>query len=528
MSLNVGEGPSIPPATPHGNSGGDNSVPKIDFPKPNETTAVPSLIKGRLKRYPPLLTYDEFLKLSEHFSIGDVEKASELLNGRSLPSVLSWGNFKDVKDLARLAIKNPNKQELLGLLVNNLNQHPGYEKYKYDLLCFAIEENSLEAVDFLLKNSVSIAPPANYSAKLGLDIAIEKQFLSVGKLLKADFLDLAVSHLAAIKDPKELKGLLLQGFLNSSVHDSLAVIKKLKSILDEKDHRIMDEVLKFIKNEGSLIARFPESWKHQLMISSYNANPLDIGKDAYNSMQIRFAEKRLAIFEAVLNEMQEKNLDFVSCYVKLMQPRSGEKQEQYLQLRHKSSSSDSRVTTPITDRYRDFMNLANDVYNHSGSSFIVRSKSTVYYQPEKQDRETQAYTINITLRNGKSIPLTKVHFLSSSPSSGVWEHTSKEYLDEIEKEQIQIFEEIKSEKSFPELKRKIAYFYYLGIHAMYSFRGNSQNMLEMHKMCYLQHNIHVPPPNQKFVLPDCVALCLPFEEFYNNYYDKLWETPITQ
>ena len=384
MSLNVGEGPSIPPATPHGNSGGDNLVPQIDFPKPKETTPVPSLTKGRLKRYPPLLTYDEFLKLSEYFSIGDVEKASELLDGRSLPSVLSWGNFKDVKDLARQAIQNPKKQELLGLLVNNLNQHPGYEKYKYELLCYAIEENSLEAVDFLLKNSVSIAPPANYAAKLALDIAIEKQFLSVGKLLKDDFLDLAVSRLAAIKDPQELKGLLLLGFLNSSVHDSLAVIKKLKSVLDEKDHRILDEVVKFIKNEGSLIARFPESWKHQLMISSYNANPLDIGKDAYTSMQIRFAEKRLAIFEAVLKEMQEEKLDFVSCYVKLMQPRYGEKKEQYLQLRHKSSSSDDRVTTPITDRYRDFMNLAIDVYNHCDNSLIVRSKSTVYYHPRNK------------------------------------------------------------------------------------------------------------------------------------------------
>ena len=54
-------------------------------------------------------------------------------------------------------------------------------------------------------------------------------------------------------------------------------------------------------------------------------------------------------------------------------------------------------------------------------------------------------------------------------------------------------------------------------------RNNSQHMLEIHAMLYELNGFLIGPPSQEFVLPDCVALSTDFEDFYQNYYDKLFD-----
>ncbi|MFN4175162.1 MAG: hypothetical protein ACK4HV_08685, partial [Parachlamydiaceae bacterium] len=182
MNPNVGDSPFVSRLPSKENSNTLNPNSHIEFPKSQDPASAP-LAKGRLKRYPPVLNHDELKNLVDAFSKGDVKKAEEILKNRSLPSVLSWGRFTDVKDLARLALKNPKKVELLDLIVKNLDLHPTYEKFKYELLCFVIEENSIESVSFLIK-SIPKDPPEGFKGKKALDLALERQFLSVGVALE--------------------------------------------------------------------------------------------------------------------------------------------------------------------------------------------------------------------------------------------------------------------------------------------------------------------------------------------------------
>lgn len=507
MSLNVGGAPSLPQGTPSQPKESPSNIPQ---PQPPETPPT-TKITGRIKlRNPPRLSYEQRQSLLRYFSEGNVEEARKLAMGRTLYSVMD-DDFIDVKNLAKLAVQNPNRLALLKVLVDNLSQHPEYEKHKEGLLSYVVEQNCLEAVELLLNSGVAqtVAP----DKKAPLDIALEHGLLTVGKLLNHGFIQLAAARLSRIQDPNQVKNQLFLAYLNSSFDDTLELVRLLKR----------DDVERLIREEGSLIARFPYHWDQMQMVTSYNSNPLSYEEKTYLQMQNDFASRRYQNYQKVLHEAQ--GLDFRQVYQRLMQPGAGDDKRQYLELRHRPVPDViPRTRTEMKGRYTRFIpyvqlgQKAASIHGKSLTDGLLSNNfcmDTVYYQLE---------TI---LRNGKTIPLTRVHIVDNDPRNIIWEHTQEPFLEDIENEQMLLFEEIKHETSFPELKWKVAYFYWLGIQAMYSKRGNSQSFLELHKLCYALHNIQVPPPSQTTVLPDCVALCLPFDVFYNDYYDKLWEKPIT-
>jgi hypothetical protein len=74
-----------------------------------------------------------------------------------------------------------------------------------------------------------------------------------------------------------------------------------------------------------------------------------------------------------------------------------------------------------------------------------------------------------------------------------------------------------------ELKKMIAHFFWMGVHNTITERGNSQYMLMLHRLLYNLHGFQTGPWNPLYVQPDCIALLLPFEQFYQEYYDHLFD-----
>lgn len=80
-----------------------------------------------------------------------------------------------------------------------------------------------------------------------------------------------------------------------------------------------------------------------------------------------------------------------------------------------------------------------------------------------------------------------------------------------------------NQDSIDGFKKMVAQFYWKGIQMMPTVRGSSQTMLELHQLLHWMHGLTPPNPSRKWVLPDCVALCIKQDVFVNEYYPLCWE-----
>ncbi len=67
----------------------------------------------------------------------------------------------------------------------------------------------------------------------------------------------------------------------------------------------------------------------------------------------------------------------------------------------------------------------------------------------------------------------------------------------------------------------IAKLFWLGCHLTITSRGSSQYMLLFHRYLYNLHGYSTQSWGLRYVQPDCIAIMMPFEVFFKDYYDCL-------
>lgn len=540
-----------PLQTGHGKS--DDITQKKSHEKDVKTSEIFQATVPKPDSSPPkrpivrVIEKEKFDQLMTCFTEGNVEKAQELLS----VGLRKFASPKQLDDLLDQAFESSKRIQFINILINCFHQDTNFFP---KLLDFAVKENQLDVIETAIKNPYLQASFNEFKNDSPESIALQKQFLSSGRALNPNFLQHSANYLISLDDPEKMKQQLLLGFLNSKGIDVLELIgillknEKVKSTSQKQ----LEEVINFIHNEGSLIARFPEQQNQRSMVAGYSQGSQSIDSNEktisrYLFQQINYSKSRKLLYTQVLEAVKSQNLGFKEAYIRLMKTPP----EIAAELRHENTTKLDIYPTTIQGRYKDFMNIARVAYN-TESENLVKSTTKVPVKAFNSDTETQQalaknglnadlYSILHTLKDGNKINLTSIYILKNllffsgmKQIEGLWVHTAPENLKELENELQELFQNIiQNSKKIKEtglplssdLKKEIALFYYLGIQAMLAYRGNSQIMLEMHKMLYEIHGFQTGPLSQKFVLPDCVALCLPFDVFYRDYYDKLWEWP---
>lgn len=271
--------------------------------------------------------------------------------------------------------------------------------------------------------------------------------------------------------------------LNSNVND---VINWVQSHPDPDKKA---SLLQYIEQQRTgplcLIARFPPHIQAALE-TEYS----------YEENQKNYSDKRLQVSQA-LNPQE----GFFTSYQRLFVGRDGP----FKTLRFSDSM------TPIAGRYERFRSLVHQT-RLSRHPLILVSEN--------------GYQVSHTLRTGETVQLTSINARTGGEEGKeydlVWDHTETTQFPPILKELSELYAKLKVGDS-SDIDRDIAYFYWLGCHACPTNRGNSQHMLELRKFLLECNGRKATPLDRECCLPDCVALCTPFDVFYSEWYAKAFE-----
>jgi len=327
--------------------------------------------------------------------------------------------------------------------------------------------------------------------------------------------DSVIDRLAdeVLETPENLASDLTLAFLNSETREVLLLLdsieRKTAGSMAPGVEKAVSDTRKFIQEGGKLIARFPSKQDQTQMHEDY-------GKafKNYETQQMTYAQNRFALYSKGLENIGNWSL------FQMYQHLSGKKLDEAVPSWRLANNWANSITasyadspnvrifdTPMNDRYARFRTIAENVRNEPNDALQLIEKG---------------YIITQRIQNGKIVELTKI-------DGKRWFHTPNHMLSDALKEASQVYEEIKaydakgSSSPPEELKQKIAYFFWLGSQIMPTARSNSQYMLEMHSMLYEMHGYDIGAPSTKWVLPDCVALSMPFDKFYQEYYSQLFD-----
>jgi len=386
-------------------------------------------------------------------------------------------------------------------------------------------ENCFQYVPVLLANGAN-TELRDINNDTPYDIAVSKHCLTIVRMLRGEeaFQEIAGSliHLDLIS----LENWLYSAFLNSSSVDVLKLLKVLHNsvgdIAEESRNEfnaVLDKVEHFVRYPGTLIVRFPSKITQEEIRKVYGSS-----YPTYEEQQVTWGNRCEKFYLELYNESQSKNFVMLEVLMKFAEPRAKEKG--YESWRMGYPISGIGLVTGLGGRYFYFWGLAQGIYK------ALRAN------PDWQGMELQitneGYRVFYQLPGGPLVPLTTLQIrkpFSKGAFNARFVHTGVNELKQFLPFLSYLFEEIKKapkttdENIDPDLKKKIAFFYWLGSHFCVTARGSAQYMLMLHRLCYNMHGFQASPWGQLYIEPDCVALMMPFQLFYDEYYDDLFEFP---
>lgn len=449
--------------------------------------------------------------LKSAFKDGNIGAASFFLKTFVQEGILKEEEaLEKVEDLLQNAAKfaNVDNFQFLDVLLENglANLDLGGGK---TLLHLAVAENNVKVASYLAGKVKSSADSAGETP-----LALAEKGMRLG-MCKAFGGEKAIDNLAEKllnAPPADLKSELIKAFLNSETNDVLLLMASIERKIGpsalsdaEKQHfeQAISDTRTFMREGGKLIARFPSTDNQTEMHRGYGRRYA-----SYEIQQQEYGQKRFALYAEGKANIGNWSL------MQMYQHLSGKKADSIIEgwrmaSPYENSLPDRTYDTPIGGRYAFFGAIGEKMKNGPPNEQI-------------QIPQDGGYVIKHQLSNGKDVSLTRVF-------SGSWYHAHTHTVKETFQECSASFEKIKAfdlkgAKTVPaELKKEIAYFYWLGCHSMPTEKSNSQYMLEIHRMLYEMHGLEIGAPAMEWTLPDCVALTVPFEVFYNEFYDKLFE-----
>ncbi len=400
--------------------------------------------------------------------------------------------------------------------------HPRYEGGK-TFLHLAVEANRSEFVQWLLQKGIdrTLKDGQGFTA---LDLARESQCLTLCRILAGDlFFTDEAARLAKMYEtrPHELDPFLFKCFLNSETKDVDKLIAALKKLKVEGFAPVLEAIEKFIKTSGTLIARFPRPEDQEQMHDMYGSN-----FSTYADQQRIYGDERFKAYSIALEGVKTYDWPLQKVYETLFIP--GNDSSCY-----RTGKGHNCLRTEMGGRYRFYIQFTHKFYEQ----LLHQLQIDPHYSELKYRLAgdiSSCYTFFIRTKDGKEILLTTVYPYPNDVDYNRdrveprWIHTEPNpiltsYLSELFEELKGYAKQTNRRPSLSVLKEKIAFFYWLSCHAALIKRRSSQYSLETHKLVREINGLSTGPLAQKHVLPDCVALSLPFSEFY-RYYDELFET----
>jgi hypothetical protein len=394
------------------------------------------------------------------------------------------------------------------------------DKDGQSLLHIATQENSWTFIEKLLLRGANL-DLTNKEGSKAVDIAWQGAKLSAFRLLYGKgWIEAAADKLPL--NPTELRDWLLKAFLNSSSQDLLALMKHFQARIgsDSDLSSALTDFDEFIRRPGTLITRFPSPKDQQEFFGGYGK-----GQKSYETQQQAWAEQCEGLYHRFYEEFCKLGHGMLKSLIEFAKPRSGQKGFEAWRIGYDQGYE---LHTHFHGRYFLFWRIVRGIYQElladpnrfTGELELTELGYKVIYSNEQFPKFVLS---NIDLKG----PYPKGGF------KALMRHTSvadlKGHLPYVSR----LFDEIKefpcdpaATEMPPELKEKIALFYWLGCHNTLTDRGNSQYMLMMHRLLYNIHGFQAAPWSPVYVLPDCIAIAMPFRLFYTEYYDKLFDFPI--
>lgn len=364
----------------------------------------------------------------------------------------------------------------------------------------ALEHNDYR---FLVKY-LEADPSKKKEAEKFVESAMKNNCLSCALALGGEVDQIARQLLSL--SPEEIEKKIKYLFLNSHSRDVHALMDVLQGQLsgDPEKQKAIEKCRNFVLQEGRNFARFPDPSDQDNMKKWYGQK-----FNSYFEQQENFAGKVSNNYQKVLQGVRDEDWSFIRVYSELFGASNTESKNlsYWEDLKDKAPPD-----TPMTERYE-----------------IVKPVMEKVSKKKNEETENSKYTIRYQSPEFGNLSLTKI-IIDYEYKVPKWLHSNNRGT--LLKECSALFDEIKqypipedATSLPPELKKKIAKTYWLGVHAMPVPRGNSQKCLEIHTLMHELKGFLTAPPAQEYVLPDIVALCTDVDDFIENYYDKLFEAP---
>lgn len=389
------------------------------------------------------------------------------------------------------------------------------DEFGNTLLHLAVVENNLPMVSALLENNLRELP--NLSMQLPFDIARQKGALSVCIRLQGESCLEAIADSQLANSYEDLHDWLMRAFLNSSSKDFYRFLSLLESRI--KANALSSKYLDFTKSlrdfaaPATLIVRFPNSRSQQEVYRGYGRH-----YRCYEEQQFLWGLECERRYQEAYQEFREQKMNIYDLFMKFAQPRAGQKG--YGKWRMGTIRHFYRLITHFHGRYFFFWNIAQNTYR------------TLLANPDAYGKQAQLITEGYQLfyeRDDIRLPVSKIYLrkpLTPAQFKAYIVHSDIDDLRRVLPYMSKLAGEITAELQLsgkPLPKEKIALFFWLGCHITMTARGNSQTMLMIHRLLYNLYDWQPAPWSLRFVQPDCIALLLPFELFYNQYYDALFD-----
>ncbi|MBA2729035.1 MAG: hypothetical protein H0U49_12795 [Parachlamydiaceae bacterium] len=393
-----------------------------------------------------------------------------------------------------------------------------YGEFRNTLLHLAVEENVCPMISRLLEKGVN-PEIGNILGTKPFDIALKNGRITACRIISGlNGLDQIAEKWASL-EAAEIKKVLILAFLNSQSLDVLYVLSKMRTLEHQPILKeIFDDIEHFIRYPGSLIVRYPRPYEQFEVFQGYNT-----GQSTYEELQYSWGNRCEELYQGSYGEYKNNDNSLFETYKKFAQPRSHLKGYEIWRMGYFNPGTG--LVTFFHWRYFIYWHLAIKIYKE------LLADATKFEASLKL--VDNGYQVLFSPVVGKSIELTKIE-LKKPFSNEIFRarmvHTFPAEIKQILPHLAKLFDEIKnyprehSAKELPlDLKRKIAYFFWLGVHTTITERGNSQYMLMLHRLLYNLHGFQTGPWNPLYVQPDCIALLLPFDRFFEKYYDDLFD-----
>lgn len=387
------------------------------------------------------------------------------------------------------------------------------------LLHIAVDENVFPIVLRLMEKGID-PEIGNISGAKAFDVALMNGRITACRIIGGlSSLD-QIAEKWLLLEASEIKKALISGFLNSQSLDVLHILTKMRLMNRQGQDliKVLDNVEHFVRYSGTLIVRYPRPFEQHEVFHGYNT-----GQSTYEEQQYSWGERCEELYQEFYTKFKASDHSMFETYKEFAKPRSHLKGYEVWRMGYFNPSVG--LVTQFHWRYFMYWHLAikvykellSDVAKSEGNLKLVENGYQVLFHPD----------------GGKPIALTRID-LQKPSDKGLFRaqmmHTFPNEVKQILPYLSKLFDEIKNYPKQlsanglpPKLKKKIAYFFWLGTHTTITERGNAQYMLMMHRLLYNMHGFHTGPWNPLYVQPDCIALLLPFERFYEMYYDDLFD-----